>query len=119
MEKEHIPPCRTFSIDKASDHFSIQEFQDAYTRLHAVSQVILYIYYTTRMMANIMNIAYAKQCISRSAYLKFHSTVSALLKEYSDLNPLDAGRRSTDFAQTSYAARSLLTDGTVYERSDW
>ena len=35
------------------------------------------------------------------------------------LNPLDAGRRSTDFAQTPYAAGSLLTDGTVYERSGW
>ena len=29
------------------------------------------------------------------------------------------GRRSTDFAQTPYAAGSLLTDGTVYERSGW
>ena len=37
----------------------------------------------------------------------------------SGLNPLDAGRRSTDFAQTPYAAGSLLTDGTVYERSGW
>ena len=36
-----------------------------------------------------------------------------------DFNPLDAGRRSTDFAQTPYAAGSLLTDGTVYERSGW
>ena len=36
-----------------------------------------------------------------------------------NVNPLDAGRRSTDFAQTPYAARSLLTDGTVYERSGW
>ena len=35
------------------------------------------------------------------------------------INPLDAGRRSTDFAQTPYAARSLLIDGTVYERSGW
>ena len=35
------------------------------------------------------------------------------------INPLDAGRRSTDFAQTPYAAGSLLTDGTVYERSGW
>ena len=34
-------------------------------------------------------------------------------------NPLDAGRRSTDFAQTPYTAGSLLTDGTVYERSGW
>ena len=34
-----------------------------------------------------------------------------------DFNPLDAGRRLTDFAQTSYAAGSLLTDCTVYERS--
>ena len=33
------------------------------------------------------------------------------------LNPLDAGSRLTDFAQTSYAAGSLLTDCTVYERS--
>ena len=33
------------------------------------------------------------------------------------VNPLDAGRRLTDFAQTSYAAGSLLTDCTVYERS--
>ena len=36
-----------------------------------------------------------------------------------NFNPLDAGRRSTDFAQTPYAAGSLLTDGTVYERSGW
>ena len=35
------------------------------------------------------------------------------------INPLDAGRRSTDFAQTPYAAGSLLTDVTVYERSGW
>ena len=34
-------------------------------------------------------------------------------------NPLDVGRRSTDFAQTPYAAGSLLTDGKVYERSGW
>ena len=34
-------------------------------------------------------------------------------------NPLDAGRWSTDFAQTPYAAGSLLIDGTVYERSGW
>ena len=34
-----------------------------------------------------------------------------------NVNPLDAGRRSTDFAQTPYAAGSLLTDGTVYELS--
>ena len=34
-------------------------------------------------------------------------------------NSLDAGIRSTDFAQTPYAAGSLLTDGTVYERSGW
>ena len=33
------------------------------------------------------------------------------------INPLDAGRRLTDFAQTSYAAGSLLTDYTVYEHS--
>ena len=33
------------------------------------------------------------------------------------INPLDVGRQLTDFAQTSYAAGSLLTDCTVYERS--
>ena len=41
------------------------------------------------------------------------------LFDKSYVNPLDAGRRSTDFAQTPYAAGSLLTDGTVYERSGW
>ena len=35
------------------------------------------------------------------------------------INPLDARRRSTNFAQTPYAAGSLLTDGTIYERSCW
>ena len=33
------------------------------------------------------------------------------------INPLDAGSRLTDFAQSSNAAGSLLTDRTVYERS--
>ena len=33
------------------------------------------------------------------------------------INPLDAGSRLTDFAQSSNAAGSLLTDCTVYERS--
>ena len=35
------------------------------------------------------------------------------------VNPLDAGSRLTDFAQSSNAAGSLLTDCTVYERSGW
>ena len=33
------------------------------------------------------------------------------------INPLDAGSRLTDFAQSSNAAGSLLSDCTVYERS--
>ena len=33
------------------------------------------------------------------------------------LNPLDAGRRLTDFSQTSYAAGSRLTYKTVNQRS--
>ena len=41
-----------------------------------------------------------------------HYVVSHILS----VNPLDAGRRLTDFAQTSYAPGSLLTDCTVYER---
>ena len=35
----------------------------------------------------------------------------------SHLNPLDAGRRLTDFSQTSYAAGSRLTYKTVNQRS--
>ena len=34
-------------------------------------------------------------------------------------NPLDAGRRLPTLRKLPYAARSLLTDGTVYERSGW
>ena len=33
------------------------------------------------------------------------------------INPLDAGRRLTDFSQTSYAAGSRLTYKTVNQRS--
>ena len=39
------------------------------------------------------------------------------LPYYDRLNPLDAGRRLTDFSQTSYAAGSRLTYKTVNQRS--
>ena len=41
----------------------------------------------------------------------------ANFNHFRDINPLNAGRWLTDFAQTSYAVGSLLTDCTVYERS--
>ena len=46
----------------------------------------------------------------------FGNAVDLGMRE-SDFNPLDAGSRLTDFAQSSNAAGSLLTDCTVYERS--
>ena len=56
---------------------------------------------------------------SNNYITKYADDASLLVPEKFDINPLDAGRWSTDFAQTPYAAGSLLTDGTVYERSGW
>ena len=44
-------------------------------------------------------------------------TIWSVLLIFECLNPLDAGRRLTDFSQTSYAAGSRLTYKTVNQRS--
>ena len=45
-----------------------------------------------------------------------HNKTDGMVAQGYHINPLDAWRRLADFAQTSYAAGSLLTDCTVYER---
>ena len=89
------------------------DVRDALTDLlcdHGLEEVIPGRYFAAKFVF----FALAFQCL-----VGFSGVCSQYLFSTSEdlFNSLDAGRRYTDFAQTPYASGSLLTDGTVYERS--